>query len=113
FGFLLFHEGSAFAEAFAQVSQFGAANGAFALHFNLVHARRMQGKNTLHTFAVTDAANGEGFVQTAAAFADHHAGENLDALFVALTVLGVTPAGLPPPDFLFFFENLSPRIFFV
>ena len=37
-GFLLFNEGGAFAEAFAKVGQFGAADVAFALDFHFLNA---------------------------------------------------------------------------
>ena len=39
FFFLLVDEGRAFAEAFAEVGELGAADLALAFNFNLVHAR--------------------------------------------------------------------------
>src|SRR6266571_3687238 len=80
---LFFHQGRAFPETFAEVSQFGAACLALAFDFDFVDTRRVDGKNALDAFAVADAADGEHFVQTAATTADHDAGKNLDAFLVA------------------------------
>src|SRR5206468_4458471 len=91
--FLLNSHG-AFANAFAQVSELGPAHCAFAFHFNFVHARRMDWKHTFHAFAIADAADRERLIQTAAAFANHHAGENLDAFLVAFHHFGMHPHGV-------------------
>src|SRR5436309_2067865 len=87
--FLFLDRHGAFAYAFAKVSELRATNRALAFHFDLVHARRMHREHALDTLAVADAADGEHFVQATSAFADHHAGENLDALFVAFDHLRV------------------------
>src|SRR5206468_6704557 len=92
--FLLFDGHGAFADALAKVGQLGAAHGTLALDLDLVHARRMDGKDAFDTFAVADAADGESLVQAAAAFADHHAGENLNALLVAFHHFGVHAHGI-------------------
>ena len=49
----------------------------------------MDREDALDTFAVGNAADGEGFVDPAAFAADHDPGENLDALFVAFLHPGV------------------------
>src|SRR6266516_4256005 len=54
----------------------------------------MDGKHAFNAFAIADAADGEGLIQAAAAFANHHAGENLDALLVAFHHFGVHPHGI-------------------
>jgi hypothetical protein len=88
-GRLFLDQRGAFAEAFAQVGEFGAAHGARALDFNFVHARRVQRENALDAFAVADAADGEGLVQPAPAPANDHAGKHLNALLVAFDDLGM------------------------
>ena len=90
----------------AQVGQLGAADGTFAFDFDLVDARRMDGKNALHTFAVADAADGEGFVQAATAAADDHARENLDAFLVAFDNFGVHAHGVADVKFRGVFAKL-------
>ena len=61
--FLFLHQCRAFAETIAQVSELRTAHSTFALYFDLVHARGVQWENTFHTFAVTDAADGESFIE--------------------------------------------------
>src|ERR1035437_2420729 len=92
--FLFLNERRALAETLPQISQLGAADGAFALHFHLLHARRMDGENPLHAFAVADAAHGEHLVQPMTATANHHASENLYALLLALDHFGVHTHGI-------------------
>ena len=46
-GIFFLHQRGALAEAFAQVGEFGAADGAFALDFHLVNAGRMDGEHAL------------------------------------------------------------------
>ena len=52
-----FAQTDAFAAAIAQVIQLGAADHAGAFHFDLGDARRIQGKFTLHAFALHYAAD--------------------------------------------------------
>ena len=54
----------------------------------------MDWKHTFHAFAIADAADRERLIQTAAAFANHHAGENLDAFLVAFHHFGMHPHGV-------------------
>src|SRR5665213_4231947 len=54
--FLFLDQRRALADAFAEVGELGAADVALPLDFHLVHARRVQRENTLHAFAVADAA---------------------------------------------------------
>jgi len=81
--FFFLHESGTFAQALAKISEFRAADGAFALDFHFVHARRVDGENPLDAFAVADAADGEGLVQSVPAAADDDARKNLDAFLVA------------------------------
>src|SRR5256885_8629835 len=55
-----FDEGRAFAEAFAEVSEFGAPDIAFAFDLDFFDARGVEGKDALDAFAVADAADGGG-----------------------------------------------------
>lgn len=86
---LFFHQGRAFAETFAEVSQFRAAGLAFAFDFNFVHPRRVNGKYALDAFSIADAADGKHFVQAVATSANYNAGKNLDTFFVAFNDLRV------------------------
>src|SRR5262245_59066537 len=51
----------------------------------------MQRKNSLHPFAIGDAAHGEGFVDSGAFAANHDPGKYLDPLFVTLDDTGMHP----------------------
>jgi len=81
--FFFLHESGTFAQALAKISEFRAADGAFALDFNFVHAWGVDGENALDAFAVADAADGEHLVQAVAAAANHYPGKNLDTFLVA------------------------------
>src|SRR5947207_14056070 len=59
-GFFFFYQSCALTDTIAQVGEFGAADRAFAFHFDFVDTRLVDGENTFHTFAVADAADGEG-----------------------------------------------------
>jgi hypothetical protein len=86
---LLANGGRFLAFAAAEVIELGAARFAFFFHFRLGDARRVHRENALDTFAVADAADGEGFVQAAAFAANHDAGENLHAFLVAFDDAGM------------------------
>src|SRR5204863_9670760 len=58
-------------------------------HFDFGNARRMGREHALAGFAVGNAANGEGFVETATFAADHDPGKNLDAFLVTLNDAGM------------------------
>src|SRR2546430_13787009 len=96
--FFFFHCHGAFSDAFAKVGKLGPAHRAFALHFNLIEARRMHREHALDALAVADATDRKSFVQTAAPFADHYTGENLDALLVAFHHFGVHANGVANPE---------------
>src|ERR1700722_11615716 len=96
--FALLDQSRAFTDALAQIGQLGTADGAFAFDFNLVNARGMVGENALHAFAVADASDGEGGIQPVPAAANHDAGKNLDALFVAFDHFGVDTHGVADPE---------------
>ncbi len=78
-----------FALAQAKVVQLRTANGTLALNLNLRDAGRVDWENTLHAFAIGNAANGEILVDARALAANHNAGINLDTLLVALNHAGV------------------------
>jgi len=85
----LSHQGGAFADAFAQISQFGPAHVSLSLDFDFFHPGRVQRENAFHALAVTDSSNGEGGVEAAPAPANHNSGKHLDALFVPFDDFGV------------------------
>ena len=80
----LLHSRGTFAKAAAEVGELGAADITPAIDLHFVHARRVDRENALDGLAVADAADGEGRVQAVATAADDDAGEDLDALLVAL-----------------------------
>src|SRR5213079_2480806 len=92
------HQGCAFAQTLAQVGNLGAAGGALALHLDLVNPWGMEREDALHAFAVADATDGEHLVQPMPAPPNHHAGENLDALFVAFHDFGVDADAVAHPE---------------
>src|SRR5437762_7445484 len=80
---LLSHCGRFLALAGAEIVQLRAAGAAFLFHFHFRDARRMERKHPLDSFAVGNAADGEGLVHSAAFAADNDAAKNLDPLLVA------------------------------
>src|SRR5690606_12125890 len=99
----------------AQVIQLGPADLAAGDHFQLVDYGRMDGESTLHPYAGSDAAHGEGLRQAAALPGDDRTLEHLDPLPVAFPYLDVDPdgvAGLEVGDVisqLFLFKAAQPR----
>src|SRR4030095_5004596 len=95
-GFLLFflNQRGAPADALAQVGEFRASHVAVALNLAFIDAGRMHREHALDTFAVADAADGEGFVQAAPALSDDDTRENLDAFLVAFHDFGVDADGI-------------------
>ena len=67
----------------------------------------MQREHALDTFAVANAADGEGGVEAASAPANNNAGENLDTLFVAFDDFGVDAHGITD----FEFRRIFPKLF--
>src|SRR5262249_52348534 len=92
--FLFPDQGGAFADAFAEVSQFGPAHFAAAFDLHFFDAGRVDGENAFHAFAVADPADSERLVETAAAPADDDAGKNLDSFLVAFHDFGVDADGI-------------------
>ena len=72
-----------FADAVAEVEQFGAAGFTAAADGYLADEGAVDGENSLDTLVVHQSAHGERFVHAAAFFHDDGAGENLDAFFFA------------------------------
>ena len=77
------------AGATAEVVKAGLHRLGLALDLDLLDVRGVNRKYALDTFAVTDAAHGEGLVDAIAFAGDDDAGENLDALFVAFAYFSV------------------------
>ena len=73
----------------------------------------MQREHALDAFAVADAPHGERLVQPAAAPADHHAGENLNAFLVAFHDFGVDAHRVADVEFRFVFAKLFRFEFFL
>src|SRR5437588_5211446 len=53
--FFFLHCYGAFSDAFAKVGKLGPAHRAFALHFDLIEARRMHREHALDALAIADA----------------------------------------------------------
>src|SRR5260221_1874635 len=77
------HEEGFLALASAQIKELGAADLAFAFHFDLLDAGRVERELPFDAFAVADAPHGEAFIEAAALVRDDDAGKNLHALFFA------------------------------
>src|SRR5262245_48201045 len=92
--FLFLHGSGAFADALAQVGQFGAANLSSAFDFDLLDPGRMQGENAFDAFTIADPAHGKGGIQTAPTAANDNAREDLDAFLVAFDDFGVHADGI-------------------
>src|SRR6266480_6432896 len=67
----------------------------------------MEREHALDAFAVTDAADGEGAIETTSAPANDDAGENLDSLFVAFDDFGVDAHLITD----FEFRRIFPKLF--
>ena len=80
-----FFDFGGFADAVAEVVQFGATDAAFAGDFDFGDFWAVDWEDALDAFAVDQATHGEGGVDVAVAFAfaDDGAAEELDTLFVA------------------------------
>jgi hypothetical protein len=72
-----------FADAAAEVVQFGPADLAALRDFDLGNQGAMDRVNAFHAFAVAELADGDGLALGEAALADDDAGKNLDALLAA------------------------------
>ena len=79
------------AEALAQVSELGPAHFAMTFDFDLVHARGVDGENTLDTFAVADAAHAEHFIQSVPIGGDVSAPVFSNVMSQALRMSSVSP----------------------
>ena len=64
--FELFLDLGGLAHAVAQVVQLGAAHTALTNHIHGLHVGGMQREHPLHTYAIGNTANGEGFADAAA-----------------------------------------------
>ena len=82
------------AHAVAQIVQLGAAHAALADNLHGLHVGGVQGEHALHTYAVGNAAHGEGLADAAALAGDHGAFELLDTLPVAFTDVHVHADGV-------------------
>ncbi len=82
------------AHAVAQIVQLGAAHTALTDHLHGLHVGGVQGEHALHTYAVGNAAHGEGLADAAALAGDHGAFELLDTLPVAFTDVHVHADGV-------------------
>src|SRR3954469_1880822 len=105
-GVLLFDESGTFAEAVAQVGQLGTADTAFAFDLDPFHARRMEREDALDTLTITDTANGEGGIQTAATASDDDARKNLDTFLVTFHDFGVDAHGVADLEWGWLFPKL-------
>src|SRR6478609_4900965 len=86
---LFLHGHGGLAAAIAEVVEAGAAHFGLLLDLDLLDVRRVDREHALDALAVADAADGEILVDAAALVGDDDAGENLDALLVTFTDLGV------------------------
>src|ERR1051326_461476 len=78
----------------AQIIQPGAANTPLLLHLDLRDARRVQRKNSLHTFTVGDSAHSKCFIQPSAFAPNYDSAKYLDSLFVAFYHAGLNANGV-------------------
>src|SRR6478609_10688098 len=86
---LFLHGHGGLAAAVAEVVEAGAARLGLLLDLDLLDVGRVDREHALDALAVADAADGEVLVDAAAFVGDDDAGENLDALLVTFTDLGV------------------------
>src|SRR3989338_10096710 len=75
----------------AQVIELGPPHATGSHHLDLVDKRGMDRENPFHPHAVGDLSHDEGFAVASALSPNHHAFEDLNALFLALDHLTVDP----------------------
>src|ERR1700722_735306 len=82
----------------AQVIKLGAAHTAGAHYINMVDDARVDGKDTLHTLAKTDLADGDRLADAGVIAGDERALEHLQPFLVAFFDLDVDTEGVARPE---------------
>jgi hypothetical protein len=87
------------AHAIAEIIQLGASDAGVPFDGDFRNFGRMEGKRSFNPFASDDPANREHLAGSASAAGDHHAGKNLNSLFVAFQNPRVNVDGVADVEF--------------